>query len=171
MDPLALGDALGDPDAASRGGVSCLPAADAEEEAVGVAEAVLDAFTLALGEAVGLVEDVAELDGVALGVGTVGTPAPVASTGRKVSCAVWFTLSSRSPWSLPGTDTTMVALLPDPWRVISASATPLPLTRWRMMSIAWSMSALVTWPWPLAACGMSVTLVPPCRSSPSLGLW
>src|SRR3954453_14214244 len=58
-------------------------------------------------------------------------------------------------------------LLP-PWVPTSASATPLPLTRWSMIPRASSRFWGVTFS-PLAVLAASVIRVPPCRSSPSLG--
>src|SRR3954467_8014514 len=58
-------------------------------------------------------------------------------------------------------------LLP-PWVPTSASATPLPFTRWSMMPRASWRFWGVTFS-PLAVLAASVIRVPPCRSSPSLG--
>ena len=65
----------------------------------------------------------------------VAAPGPETITGRNAICAeVW--ISSRvSDEGTPGIDTTM--LRPD-CVVISASETPAPSTRWRMISTAWS---------------------------------
>ena len=56
-------------------------------------------------------------------------------------------LSTRSCSLTPGTETTMTALAPLPCVVTSASATPVPLTRARMMSTAWFSESWVTVPW------------------------
>src|SRR3954469_2261334 len=58
-------------------------------------------------------------------------------------------------------------LLP-PWVPTSASATPLPFTRWSMIPRASSRFWGVTFS-PLAVLASSVIRVPPCKSSPSLG--
>ena len=98
----------------------------------------------------------------------VASPGPVTMTGRNAICAeVW--MSSRvSADGVPGRDTTM--LLPD-WVVISASETPAPSTRWRMISTAWSSCS---WVISCPACspcrdGVSTICVPPSRSRASLG--
>ena len=74
-----------------------------------------------------------------LGVGVTGLPSPTTdvppdcATSRKRSCAVRLTVSTRSLRFLPGISTMMFLL---PWVETSASATPLPLTRWSMIEAA-----------------------------------
>src|SRR5690625_4450750 len=64
-------------------------------------------------------------------------------------------------------------MLAAPWRVISASATPEASTRWRMISMAWSMSSAVISPSPPSASassrGVRISWTPPSRSSASPG--
>ena len=62
-------------------------------------------------------------------------PAPGGSAAGR-TCSASRPCSGRG---LPGSETTM---LRPPWVVTSASATPVPSTRWRMMS-----TALSIWPW------------------------
>jgi hypothetical protein len=102
--------------------------------------------------------------GAFLYLGSLG--ATSASTGRNCNCAVVPTarMTSSEFWT-SGIDTTMLP----PSSVTSDSATPLEFTRLRMMSIVVSICSLVGLP-PLGLCGLKVTLVPPRRSSPSLGL-
>src|SRR6266540_839402 len=89
-----------------------------------------------------------------------------ARTGRNCSCAVVPTARiTSSEFRTSGMDTTRFP----PSLATSDSATPLEFTRLRMMSIVVSICCLVGWP-PLGLCGLKVTLVPPRRSSPSLGL-
>ena len=97
----------------------------------------------------------------------------IASTGRKASCAVRPTRSTRRSWDTePGTDTMIAALSPEPWTVTSDSATPRPSTRWRMIPTAWSSCSSVIVPSvPGAVVGSRVTWVPPCRSRPSWGVF
>jgi hypothetical protein len=66
----------------------------------------------------------------------------------------------------PGIDTTMLLL---PCLTTSASATPLPLTRARMISSAWFNADELTDP-PSCDRAVKVTLVPPRRSKPSRGV-
>ena len=60
-------------------------------------------------------------------------------------------------------------MLPPPWLVISASATPEASTRWRMIEIAWLMTSGVTVSLP-SVTGVRMICVPPSRSSASLGV-
>src|SRR3954453_4704625 len=53
--------------------------------------------------------------------------------------------------------------------VMSDSATPAPLTRWPMMFLASFSWSAVTLPLPSNVLAVSVMVVPPRRSSPSLG--
>jgi hypothetical protein len=53
--------------------------------------------------------------------------------------------------------------------VMSASATPAPLTRWEMMFFASFSWSAVTEPPPAKEFAVSVMVVPPRRSRPSLG--
>src|SRR6266511_215378 len=91
---------------------------------------------------------------------------PPSATGPNCSCAVVPTARiTSSEFRTSGMDTTRFP----PSLATSDSATPLEFTRLRMMSIVVSICCLVGWP-PLGLCGLKVTLVPPRRSSPSLGL-
>src|SRR6266511_519908 len=104
------------------------------------------------------------LNGACLYLGSLALTA--ASTGRNCSCAVVPTARiTSSEFRTSGMDTTRFP----PSLATSDSATPLEFTRLRMMSIVVSICCLVGWP-PLGLCGLKVTLVPPRRSSPSLGL-
>lgn len=96
----------------------------------------------------------------------IGSGPATASTGRNTICADSRTSSSVSSLGLPGSATTM--LLP-PWLEISASATPEASTRWRMMSIAWSMAWFVTCSPPVVT-GSRMISVPPWRSRASSGV-
>ena len=98
----------------------------------------------------------------------VGAPSPVTITGRNAICAEVWMRSRVSLEGTPGIDTTM--LRPD-WVVISASETPAPSTRWRMISTAWSscsweISLPASSPWRV---GESTICVPPSRSRASFG--
>lgn len=101
------------------------------------AEALLDAAGLGLAEPEGVP--------VGVGVGTVGCCAT--STGRN-SRAADLRIDCRvaSSMFLPGRVTTMLSV---PCVVISASVTPDPFTRCRMILTASSMVVAVIWPdWP-----------------------
>ena len=56
-----------------------------------------------------------------------------------------------------------------PWLVISASETPEESTRWRITSIAWSMSSGVTSA-PFSTWGSRMIWVPPSRSRARFGV-
>ena len=102
------------------------------------ADALGDALADALADALGLgaaAEALADALDDALGFGTgaalVGGYRP--HTGRKSSSAVRCTRLTNRSWLTPGTETTIAAPSPDPCVVTSASDTPRPSTRWRMM--------------------------------------
>src|SRR6476469_4389321 len=96
----------------------------------------------------------------------VVTTAPAAgypaSTGRMFITALRVRLSR---FACPGTVTTS---WDDPSIWTCAPTTPEPLTRRSMMSRAWFIDWRDRSP-PSTVCACSVTLVPPCRSMPSLG--
>ena len=99
------------------------------------------------------------------GVG-VGAPEPLTSTWRKRSSAVCLTVSRIDLSCLPGIEMTMLLEAV----VTSDSATPKLSTRLRMIATAWFSVSLVIFPVsPGASRGVRMTLVPPSRSSPSLG--
>ena len=93
-------------------------------------------------------------------------PTPLSRTGRKVSSADCRTRSRVSSSGCPGRPTRMLLA---PCLVTSASVTPVPLTRWRMISTAWSidsggMSSVSS------AAGVRMICVPPSRSSARFGV-
>src|SRR3954447_3586113 len=139
---------------------------DAGLEGLAVAFAGLVAF--ADGVAVALPEGVADAPpvGVALGGGAGAAFGASTRTGRKRSCEDLLRESTVLCGGLPGSEMTM---LRPPWVATSASATPLPSTRWRMMS-----TALSIWPWLMVrlptTLGSRISCVPPSRSRPSLGV-
>src|SRR3954469_13178435 len=126
------------------------------------------AVALPEGEVVALPEGVADAPpvGVALGVGAGAAFGASTRTGRKRSCEDLLRESTVLCGGLPGSEMTM---LRPPWVATSASATPLPSTRWRMMS-----TALSIWPWLMVrlptTLGSRISCVPPSRSRPSLGV-
>jgi hypothetical protein len=121
---------------------------------------------LAVPLGVGLVPGEPVVDGVGVVVG-VGPPASANSTGRNSSCAACLTRSRVFSSGLPGRETTMFW---PPWVVTSASETPLPFTRCRMISTARAMLFASTWPEvPGRGCGFRTISTPPSRSSASLG--
>src|SRR4051812_9323955 len=147
---------------------------DAGLEGLAVAFAGLVAFAdgvavaLPEGEVVALPEGVADAPpvGVALGGGAGAAFGASTRTGRKRSCEDLLRESTVLCGGLPGSEMTM---LRPPWVATSASATPLPSTRWRMMS-----TALSIWPWLMVrlptTLGSRISCVPPSRSRPSLGV-
>jgi hypothetical protein len=104
--------------------------------------------------------------GDVVGVVVVGVvPRLLWYTCRIDSCAVSPMLLS-TPWvSLPGTDTTMFS----PSTFTSALPTPRPFTRLRMMLTAVFRSLFLIDAPCTSSRGLSVTVVPPRRSSPSAG--
>jgi hypothetical protein len=101
-------------------------------------------------------------DGVPAGAGAAAVEE---ISGRKLSCAVCPTcLAASLFW--PGTE---MMIRSRPWVTTSASATPSALTRRSMICLAcFIASGLGCCPLSVRAC--SVTVVPPCRSSPSFGV-
>ena len=131
-----------------------------------------DAFWLAVGLGLAGVVELPDAgvvglpDGVGLGVGVgVGVPAAEPTTSRNCSSAVVPTRFSTSSRPLPGTEISILS----PTRLTSADETPSAFTRWRMMSTALSTEPLGGVP-PPGTTGVSVTVVPPWRSRPSLGV-
>src|SRR5450631_636313 len=120
----------------------------------------LEAFGLLVAVPVGL----SGLGPVAVGtgVGVVGASTRVA---RIRSCDDFCNELMVAASGVPGNETTMS--LP-PWVETSASVTPDPFTRARMMSTAFRI-----WPWFICwlptTLGVRISWVPPDRSSPSLG--
>ena len=98
--------------------------------------------------------------------GAAGAPqrpsAELHATSRNRSCACRSTVSTRSRRLLPGISTTTNSL---PCVVTSASATPEPLTRWSMIPAASARFSSLGEP-----SETSVIRVPPCRSSPRVGV-
>src|SRR5665648_1186797 len=101
---------------------------------------------------------------VDVGTGVGAVPAST-RTARIRSCDDFCSEAMVALSGLPGSETTMLL----PWVVTSASATPDPSTRARMMSTAfWTWPGLIAWlPTTL---GSRISCVPPCRSSPSFGV-
>ena len=127
----------------------------------------LEGARLAAGapEALGPAEAPAEPDGAGVGsvdVTPLGCGEPI--TSRKFSWAVLVTLAmlARLP---PGTLTTMTS----PSVTTSASETPALSTRRRMISTAVESWLALTF-FPPSALGVRITVAPPLRSRPSLGL-
>ncbi len=107
--------------------------------------------------------------GVPDGVGS-GTGAPSSTSTARNSRAADRRIAFRvvSSMFLPGRETTMLF---EPWVVISASATPEPSTRARMIFRASSIVAGVICPdWPGCGTAFSTNSVPPSRSRASFGV-
>ena len=84
------------------------------------------------------------------------------ATSRNRSWACRSTVSTRSRRLVPGISTMTNSL---PWVVTSASETPDPLTRWSMIAAASARLSSLGEP-----SAISVIRVPPCRSSPRVGV-
>src|SRR3954467_11731923 len=167
-----VADGLGVAAAGARNASGKPEPAEVDAGLEGLTVAFAGVVALAGGVAAALPDGVAEAppDGVALGV-AVGAGAGAAfgastRTGRKRSCEDLLRESTVLCGGLPGSEMTM---LRPPWVATSASATPLPSTRWRMMS-----TALSIWPWLMVrlptTLGSRISCVPPSRSRPSLGV-
>jgi len=159
--PLPLLDAVGALDTLPDGEA----AADADPlaGALSVAVAEDDALGLPLGLAPGVALPVGDDDGEAAGAVPCST-----STGRNSRAAACSTESLVALSVLPGRVTTMFL---SPWVVISASETPDPLMRCRMIftassSVCWVIVPLV----PGSGTAWITISVPPSRSRPSLGV-
>ena len=88
---------------------------------------------------------------------SIGPGLTTVSTGRKFSNAVCANCSASARSLTPGTETTIAASLPDPWMATSASATPNPLTRCRMISVVCCSCSSVIAPAPSACVGTRMT--------------
>jgi hypothetical protein len=132
-----------------------VPEGRAEADGLAVADGV------ALGAAEPLGVGVAEADGVA----AAGWSWVVFSTARKRRTAG---ATRERNWSALDPPATLTSMLRSPWVITSGSETPVALTRlamiWRACSIFALSGAL-----PLADVADKVIVVPPWRSSPSLG--
>ena len=134
----SVGEAVADGSAVSessaiRNGGRFLPVAFL----VGFAVAVPEGLAVSLGSSTpppGVVEGVGSPDPLWVGAAVgCATPTPLWATTRNRSWACRSTVSTRSRRLLPGISTTTYWL---PSVVTSASATPVPLTRWSMMLAA-----------------------------------
>ncbi len=154
--PVGVVDGVG---AAARALGMARPAVD------GVPEARELAVAPPVGEAVEVAVEPPLDVPVAVAVGVADAPAaPSWITGRKCSWAEVLTRFLVAWLGVPGRSTTM--FLP-PWEVTWASLMPVPLTRSRMMLIAWLM---VPWETVPVVTGCSTISSPPSRSRPSLGV-
>lgn len=117
--------------------------------------------------ALGAPEPLAE--GLGVPSGAAGEPSAKAMTGRKYSWAVVPTCSRACCSFVPLGMFTMMWSRPCVWT--SASDTPSPLTRRSMMPTAVFMFvSLIASGFPGSLLALSVMLVPPARSMPSLGV-
>src|SRR3954453_6030576 len=164
------------PGAGGLGGVAGVAVADAEPPEAGALAVLADAGVLlaALPDAVLAAAPVAPADADADALRDPGAEPLVGAgaaasgpwmTGRKRSCAVVPSWRACSPLS-PGTEMMMFEL---PWVITSAPATPRPFTR---CSMIWRASSRSAWDGalPVGVFAVSVTVVPPRRSSPSSGV-